>query len=213
MSFTGNRARWLWLALQLKSSPVPEERSMCNHRRVGKFACATLLLSIATFLFSFPLVAQYSTRPEQQEIPSALQPPVDEKLILQLHAKGDQIYSCKSESGQFYWTLKAPDARLFDSKEQPFGKHFAGPTWQSSDGSRVTGKLAATVDSPDADSIPWLLLKVVSHTGDGILSHATTIQRLHTQGGKAPSDGCDSDHVNQEKRVPYSADYVFYAPK
>ena len=186
---------------------------MRNLTRLHQIAAASVNL-IATFLLcSFPLVAQYSTQPEQQEIPSALQPPVNEKLILQLQGKGEQIYSCKSESGQFYWTLKAPEAQLFDIKGQPFGKHFAGPTWQSNDGTRVTGKLLVTLDSPDAESIPWLLLKVVSHTGNGILSRATTIQRLHTKGGKSPSDGCDSDHVNQEVRVPYTADYRFYAPK
>ena len=169
---------------------------------------------VATFLLcSLPLFAQYSTQPEQQEIPPALQPPVDEKLILQLHGTGDQIYSCKSEGGLFRWTLKGPDAQLSDIKGQPFGKHFAGPSWQSNDGTRVTGKLAATVDSPDAESIPWLLIKVASHTGSGVLARATTIQRLHTEGGKAPSEGCDSDHVDQEVRVPYSADYLFYAPK
>jgi len=185
---------------------------MRNHDNVREFASA-MLLAMATFLFSVPLLAQTSTQPEQEEVPLALQPPVNEKLILQLHGTGDQIYSCKSESGQFYWTLKAPDARLLDIKGQPFGKHFAGPSWEANDGSRATGKLVATVDSPDADSIPWLLLKVVSHAGSGTLSRAATIQRLHTEGGKAPSDGCDSDHVNQEVRVPYSADYLFYAPK
>ncbi len=186
---------------------------MRNHRNVREVAVAAMLLAVATFLFAFPLIAQYSTQPEQQEIPAPLQPPVNEKLILQLHGKGDQIYTCKSQSGLFNWTLKAPDAQLFDIKEQPFGKHFAGPSWQSNDGTRVTGKLAATVDSPDAESIPWLLIKVASHTGSGVLARATTIQRLHTEGGKAPSEGCDSDHVDQEVRVPYSADYLFYAPK
>ena len=167
----------------------------------------------ATFLFVFALAAQQSTQSEQQEVPPALQPPVDEKLILKLHATGDQIYTCKSEGAQFTWTLKAPDARLFDAKEQPFGEHFAGPTWQANDGSRVTGKAVANVASPDAESIPWLLVKVISHDGGGVLSRATTIQRLHTKGGKAPSSGCDFDHVNQEVRVPYTADYLFYAPK
>ena len=187
---------------------------MRNHTSVREIAFATITrLIVATFLLSFPLLAQYSTQPEQQEIPPALQPPVDEKLILQLHGTGDQIYSCKSESGQFHWTLKAPEAQLSNIKGQPFGKHFAGPTWQSNDGSRVTGKLLVTVDSPDAESIPWLLLKVAGHTGSGILSRATTIQRLNTKGGKSPASGCDSDHVNQEVRVAYSADYLFYAPK
>ena len=75
-----------------------------------------------------------------------------------------------------------------------------------------TGKAAVTIASPDAESIPWLLVKVVSHDGNGILSRVTTIQRLNTKGGKAPGSGCDSDHVNQEVRVPYSADYFFYSP-
>jgi len=74
---------------------------------------------------------------QETEVPPQLQPPVDEQLLLQLHAKGDQIYACKSESAQFNWTLKAPDAQLFDKKDQLFGKHFAGPTWQVNDGSRV----------------------------------------------------------------------------
>ncbi len=168
---------------------------------------------LVTSLFAFALAAQQSTQSEQQEIPPSLQPPVDEKLILKLHATGDQIYTCKSESAQFTWTLKAPDAQLFDVKDQPFGKHFAGPAWQANDGSRVTGKAVANVSSPDAESIPWLLVKVISHDGGGVLSRATTIQRLHTKGGKAPSSGCDSDHVNQEVRVAYTADYLFYAPK
>src|SRR5258708_19834425 len=90
---------------------------------------------IATFLLcSLPLFAQYSTQPEQQEIPPALQPPVDEKLILQLHANGDQIYSCKSESGQFYWTLKAPEAQLSDIKGQPSANHSPRPTSQPVNG-------------------------------------------------------------------------------
>jgi hypothetical protein len=186
---------------------------MRNHRSVREFVSTATLLIAATFLFVTPLIAQSSTQPEQEEIPAALQPPVNEKLVLQLHATGDQIYSCKSEGGLFSWTLKAPDAQLVDIKGQPFGKHFTGPTWQANDGSRVTGKLAASVDSPDAESIPWLLLKVVNRTGNGVISRATSIQRLHTQGGKAPSDGCDSDHVAQQVRVAYSADYLFYAPK
>jgi hypothetical protein len=186
---------------------------MRNPTLLQKFVAVFAKMIAAYFFCSLPLVAQQSTQSEQQEIPPALQPPVSEKLILQLRGKGDQIYTCQSEGGQFYWTLKAPEAQLSDIKEQPFGKHFAGPTWQSNDGSRVTGKLLVSLDSPDVESIPWLLLKVVSHTGTGVLSRATTIQRLHTQGGKAPSSGCDSDHVNQEVRVPYSADYLFYAPK
>jgi len=178
------------------------------HNRTCFFAPAAMLIATVSALSS-PVGLQQSDQP----VPPQLQPPVDEQLLLQVHAKGDQIYACRSESSQFAWILKAPDARLFDKKDQPIGKHLAGPTWQINDGSQVTGKASMSVASPDAGSIPWLLLKVVRHEGAGVLSRATTIQRLNTKGGKAPGSGCETDHVNQEVRVPYSADYLFYAPK
>jgi hypothetical protein len=164
-----------------------------------------VLLAAAGAVLSFPVVAQ--------QVPQQLQPPANEKLLLQVHAKGDQVYTCKSDAAQFTWTLKAPDAQLFDKDGKPFGKHFAGPSWEASDSSRVTGKAVANAPSPEADSIPWLLVNIVSHEGSGVLSSATTIQRLNTKGGKAPASGCNAEHVGKEVRVAYSADYLFYAPK
>jgi Protein of unknown function (DUF3455) len=163
------------------------------------------LLAAANILFSSPASAQ--------QIPQLLQPPAGEQLLLQVHAKGDQVYICKEGATEFSWGLKAPDAQLFDKDGKPFGKHFAGPSWEANDGSRVTGKAVANAPSPDPDSIPWLLVNVVGHEGTGALSRATSIQRLNTKGGKAPASGCDSVHAGQEVRVPYSADYLFYAPK
>jgi len=173
--------------------------------RIRGFA-STTLLAVASAGLSLVSAAQ--------QIPQQLQPPANEQLLLQVHAKGDQIYSCKSEAAQFTWTLKAPDAQLFDKDGKSFGKHFAGPSWEANDGSRVIGKAVANAPSPDLDSIPWLLVNVISHEGSGVLSRATTIQRLNTKGGKAPATGCDASHLGQELRVPYSADYLFFfAPK
>ena len=166
---------------------------------------SAMLLVATTADLSLPVAAQ--------QVPQQVQPPASERLFLQVHAKGDQVYTCKSTSAQFTWTLKAPDAQLFDKDGKPFGKHFAGPSWEANDGSRVTGKAIANAPSPDANSIPWLLVNIVGHDGAGVLSRATTIQRLNTSGGKAPSSGCDASHADQEIRVPYSADYLFYAPK
>ena len=164
-----------------------------------------VLLAVASMFFSFGVSAQ--------QVPAQIQAPANEQLLLQVHAKGDQVYVCMSAPAQYAWTLKAPDAQLFDKDGKPFGKHFAGPSWEASDGSRVTGKAVANAPSPDADSIPWLLVNIVSHDGSGVLSRATSIQRLNTKGGKAPASGCDAAHAGQEVRVPYSADYLFYAPK
>jgi Protein of unknown function (DUF3455) len=161
-------------------------------------------LAVASTVLSAYLAAQ---------VPPQLQPSANEQFLLRVHAKGDQVYICKADAAQFTWTLKAPDAQLFDENGKPFGKHFAGPSWEANDGSRVTGKAVANAPSPDPNSIPWLLVNVIAHEGNGVLSRATTIQRLNTKGGKAPASGCDAAHVGQEARAPYSADYLFFAPK
>lgn len=164
-------------------------------------------------LAAVALAMTFTAAAGAQQVPPALQPPANEQLVLQVHAKGDQIYACKVDGPQPGWTLKAPDAQLFDKDGKAFGKHFAGPSWEASDGSRVVGKAAANAPSPDADSIPWLLVKVVSHEGAGVLARVTSIQRINTKGGKAPASGCDAAHAGQESRVPYSSDYLFFAPK
>jgi hypothetical protein len=148
-----------------------------------------------------------------QDVPQQLRPSADEQLLVQVHAKGDQVYVCNSDASHFSWTLKGPDARLLDKNGQPFGKHFAGPAWEANDGSRVIGKAVANSPSPDSNSIPWLLVTILSHEGSGVLSRVTTVQRVNTKGGKAPESGCDASHAGEEVRVPYSADYRFFAPK
>lgn len=148
-----------------------------------------------------------------QQIPQQLQPPENEQLFLTVHAKGDQIYTCKADGNQYFWVFKAPEADLFYTNGNAFGKHFAGPSWTATDASRVNAKAVATADAPDPNAIPWLLLHVTGHEGNGVLSRATSIQRLNTKGGKAPATGCDAGHANQEIRVSYSADYSFFTPK
>lgn len=143
-------------------------------------------------------------------VPPQLKPPEGAKLILHARAKGDQIYTCKQEGGQYSWTLKAPDAQLFDESGKAIGHHFAGPTWQLNDSSAVTGKVAARFDSPDKDAIPWLLLTAADHSGAGLMNNVTHIQRLNTKGGKAPAAGCDGSHAGDETHVAYTADYFFY---
>jgi hypothetical protein len=147
------------------------------------------------------------------DVPDAIQAPAGEEVVLMAHASGSQIYTCQATpDGKFGWTLKAPDAELHDRNDKVIGQHFAGPSWKLKDGSEVTGKAAAKVDSLDSDSIPWLLVNVVSHSGKGTLSNVTTIQRVRTHGGQPPADGCDASHVNAETKSSYTADYYFYAP-
>lgn len=155
--------------------------------------------------------AQGTPRPE---VPDAIRAPAGEQVVFVAHAAGSQIYTCgKGEDGKPQWTLKAPEAQLRDTKGALIGHHAAGPSWKHIDGSSVTGKMVAKAPSPDASSIPWLLITVVSHAGKGVFDRVTSIQRVHTKGGQAPpAEKCDPSKPNAETWIPYSADYYFFAP-
>jgi hypothetical protein len=148
------------------------------------------------------------------DVPESLKAPAGEEVILQAHASGAQIYTCQAAGDQKpAWVLKAPEADLFDARGGTIGRHYAGPTWKHNDGSEVTGKMIARHDAPDPNSIPWLLLKAAGHSGSGILSRVTTIQRIHTKGGQPPeATSCDESKRGTETKSSYSADYYFYAP-
>jgi hypothetical protein len=145
-------------------------------------------------------------------VPSALAVPDGNKLEMSFDAIGVQIYACKSPSpGTFAWVFQAPSATLYNEGGQVAGTHYAGPTWQADDGSTVVGqKVAAYTADPTA--IPWLLLRAVSHDGDGRMAKVTYVQRLDTTGGKAPATGCDAAAAaaGAVANVDYTATYFFY---
>ena len=128
-------------------------------------------------------------------------------------ATGFQIYVCRLDAGgKPAWTLKAPEAELFDAQGRSIGKHFGGPTWQLNDGSQITGRMVAKVDAPDPAAIPWLLVTVTGNSGKGALSRVTSIQRINTAGGMPPEAAeCSESTGEVEFKSSYSADYYFYA--
>ncbi len=138
-------------------------------------------------------------------VPDNLKPPANDTLALKAQAAGDQVYTCDGST----WVLSGPDAKLSDEAGKQVGSHFAGPTWEWSDGSRVTGRPVANA-TPDPESIPWLLLTATQHQGDGVMKSVSSIQRLSTKGGKPPVGGCDASHKGQEARSHYTAVYYFY---
>ena len=150
---------------------------------------------------------------QKPNVPDVIQPPADEELVLMVHATGFQIYVCRPDAeGKPAWTLKAPEAELFDEQGNVIGKHFGGPTWQLNDGSHITGKMVAKADAPDPKAIPWLLVTVTSNSGKGSLSHVTMIQRVNTVSGLPPAAAeCSESSREVEFKSSYSADYYFYA--
>jgi peroxiredoxin Q/BCP len=150
------------------------------------------------------------------QVPAAIAPPPGPSLVARFHAAGAQVYTCAAAPAAtgsmpaFTFTLKAPDAILYDAAGKPVGRHGAGPTWSAQDGSSVIGQKVAQADAGEPDAIPWLLLRATKTTGTGVFAGVTYIQRVATTKGKAPVTGCTADKVGTEKRVDYSADYFFY---
>ena len=167
--------------------------------------CASLLA-----LLSGCAIAQVGMVPV---IPASLNVPATQRLSLEARATGVQIYDCKptkDDPARFEWVFRAPEAGLFDTTGKTIGKHYVGPTWESSDGSKVVGEIRARDDGPDVNAIPWLLLSAKTTSGVGVFSRIASVQRVQTVGGKAPADGCSQAQAGNEAAIPYSATYYFY---
>ena len=149
-------------------------------------------------------------------VPDSLRVPATQTLSLETHAAGVQIYDCKpgkDDPARFEWVFRAPEADLFDAAGKKIGKHYAGPTWESNDGSKAVGEVKARDDGPDVNAIPWLLLSAKSTSGVGVLGQTVSVQRVQTVGGQAPLGGCSPAQAGKEVRVPYSAAYYFYVAR
>ena len=149
-------------------------------------------------------------------VPDKLKPQGDEALVQIVPAKGVQLYECRAKSGEvggYGWTFVAPVADLFDSSGNKIGRHYAGPHWESVDGSKISGVVKASAAAPRPDAIPWLLLATTPVGAQGAFSNISSVQRVNTVGGVAPKSGCSQHTVGTTARVPYMADYYLLAKR
>jgi len=157
-----------------------------------------------------PAFAEKITPPS---VPAKIAVPAGNVPYLVGYARGTQNYTCQVSSSGYSWTLVTPEATLVDGRGKPIMTHYAGPTWQATDGSKVVGaRVDGETVSPSA--IPWLLLRAASTTqgtdGGDRLTHTTYIQRVNTTGGLAPTSGCDQAALGTARNVQYTADYYFF---
>src|SRR5881227_100068 len=76
----------------------------------------------------------------QTPLPDAIAAP-GETIVLALHAEGAQIYECKAGAdGKLAWAFREPIATLL-AGGKTVGRHYAGPTWEYTDGSAVLAKV------------------------------------------------------------------------
>lgn len=157
---------------------------------------------------------------------SKLMPPTGNVVLFTATGNGFQVYTCrarKDASGGCEWVLKTSEAVLSDDVGikpnhafyglgEQLGKLYDGSTWEATDGSLVTGEIQGQVEASKA-SLPWLLLKVTTSKGKGSFSPVTYVQRVNTEGGRLPAKTEGKAQIGKEKRVPYTATYVFYGTR
>jgi hypothetical protein len=166
----------------------------------------TAVGAVLVFLIGGTLVS-----PSYGESQHSIDPPKGAQLVLEATGKGVQIYACQQTNDGYRWKFVAPMATLLDPAGQEIGRHFAGPTWEARDGSTIVATVLAQATAPDQHSIAWLLLKVTSQHGSGVLSNVAFVRRIETEGGVTPTQGCDAAHALKEEGVPYTARYLFYS--
>lgn len=163
------------------------------------------------------LVSACSTTPapmmvDNMALPDAVRAPTGTKQTMWTVGRGELTYECREKkdmAGQFEWAFVGPVATLYGQGDKVVGKYYAGPTWESNDGSKVTGKQVAVAPG-GAGNIPLQLVKADPAMGAGAMQGVAYIQRLNTKGGVAPAAACTSAAKGQRQQVAYAADYVFY---
>ena len=88
--------------------------------------------------------------------------PAGHRIAMDTWGVGEITYECREKKdavGQFEWAFVAPVATLYDGQKKVVGKYYGGPTWESNDGSKVTGKQVAVAPAPAPWSIPLQLVK------------------------------------------------------
>lgn len=147
---------------------------------------------------------------ETAKIPENIQAPPGQKLLHTAEASGVQIYIAVQKGEALEWKLEAPRAELKTGGAA--WKHYAGPTWEAADGSKIKKAAGdvAKADAPNpAQDIPWLLIKV-EPAGEktGALSGVQYVQRINTKGGLMPTQPPQKPGAKVE--IDYTATYLFY---
>ena len=173
---------------------------------------AALLASLLGACASTPPATEAFVAPTA---PAALAPGDSERAAFAWHAVGSQIYECKpSDKGGWSWVFVAPEADLYNQKDEKVGTHGAGPFWAAQDGSQTLGTVRAKAIGVHANDIPLLLLSAKSNGTSGKMARVSSVQRINTEGGAAPAKGCvEAADAGKRVKEGYTADYVFFVAK
>jgi Protein of unknown function (DUF3455) len=154
---------------------------------------------------------------KQDMLPDAVKVPAGHKVVMETVGVGEITYECRAKMvggaampGEHEWVFVGPKAALNDRSGKTVGTYFGPPaTWQSLDGSKLTGAQVAVAPA-GAGNIPLQLVKANPAMGEGAMNGVSYIQRVATKGGVAPAMPCNAGAMGSRQIVTYQADYIFY---
>jgi hypothetical protein len=150
---------------------------------------------------------------QQDTLPDAVKVPAGHRVAMETVGVGEITYECRAKAnmaGEHEWVFAGPKAALNDRAGKTVGTYYGPPaTWQSLDGSRLTGAQVAVAPA-GAGNIPLQLVRANPAVGDGTMTGTAFIQRVATRGGVAPALPCGAGNLGQKQIVAYQADYIFW---
>ncbi|MCV4284086.1 DUF3455 domain-containing protein [Pseudomonas capsici] len=176
-----------------------------NAKRLLCLAGSTLALTCLT-----------SVAMAQTNLPESVRVPDGHKITLETTGVGEITYECRakaSSASETEWVFVGPKAVLNDRSGKQVGTYYGPPaTWESRDGSKLTGTQVAVAPS-SAGNLPYQLVKANPAEGKGALTGTAYIQRVALKGGVAPATACTASNKGAKEVVKYQADYIFWASK
>ena len=174
-----------------------------------RFSLLLLVAGLGACASQTPMRAPF----KQAALPEAVKVPAGHAVSMETAAAGNITYQCRAKkdmAGQYEWVFVGPDAPLVDRSGKSVGKYYGPPaTWESNDGSKVTGAQVAVAPN-GAGNIPVQLVKANPAMGMGAMQGVAYIQRVETVGGVAPAAPCGQMVEGQKQVVTYRADYIFW---
>src|SRR5574343_1228052 len=108
----------------------------------------------------------------QAQLPAAVQVPAGNRVAMETVGSGQITYECRAKkdmAGQFEWVFVGPDAKLMDRAGKVAGRYYGPPTtWESTDGSKITGKQVAVAPG-GTGNIPMQLVQANPAMGMGAM--------------------------------------------
>jgi hypothetical protein len=146
-------------------------------------------------------------------LPDAVKVPASNSVMMETMTAGAVIRQCRANkdmAGQYEWAFVGLDAGLRNRAGKVVGRYYGPPaTWESVDGSNVTGTQVAVVPT-DTGNISFQLVKANPAMGMGAIQGVRYIQHVKTGGGVAPQSGCTAATLSQKQNLTYTADYIFW---